>query len=82
MRNAEQYLEALRRHGLTETEDGFALTVQGFQKGSRRALALRDQGDPEAIRMLSLAPEDPARWEYCRCIQIDAFTAEVRRSGI
>ncbi|PAN00524.1 hypothetical protein CJI59_16695 [Streptomyces sp. Alain-F2R5] len=80
--NPEARQEVLRRHGLTVTQDGFALTVRGFERGSRRALALRQRGDPEAIRMLSLRPEDPLRWEYCRCIQIDAFTAEARRSEI
>ncbi|MBL1104915.1 hypothetical protein JK361_09965 [Streptomyces sp. 5-8] len=79
--NHEGRQKALRRHGLTETQDGFELTAQGFQKASRRAQGLREQGDPEAVRMLALSPEDPLRWEYCRCIQIEAFTAEARASG-
>jgi hypothetical protein len=74
--------EALRRHGLTETQDGFALTAQGFQRASRRALDLRKQGDTEAAQILALAPSDPRRWEFARCIQIEAFTAEVHESGI
>jgi hypothetical protein len=73
---------ALQRHGLTETQDGFALTAQGFQRASRRALDLRKQGDPEAARMLALPSDDPLRWEYARCIQIDAFTTEMHCSGI
>jgi hypothetical protein len=72
----------LARHGLTETQDGFALTAQGFQRASRRALDLRKQGDPEATRILALPSDDPLRWEYARCIQIDAFTIEVHQSGI
>ncbi len=70
--------EALERHGLTEEPDGFVLSLRGFQKAMRRARALRDQGDGEAIRMLALDASDPLRWEYARCIQIDAFS----RSGI
>jgi hypothetical protein len=66
---------------LVETKDGFALTVQGFQKASRRALALRGQGDPEAVRMLALSPEDPRRWEFCRCLAIEAFTNEMHSSA-
>jgi hypothetical protein len=74
--------EALAQHGLTETQDGFELTVYGFRRASRRALALRKQGDREAARILALSPEDPIRWEYCRCIAIDSFTAETHRSEI
>ncbi|PPS71979.1 MULTISPECIES: hypothetical protein [Streptomyces] len=74
--------EALRRHGLVETEDGFALTAQGFQRASRRALDLRKQGDLEAARILALPSDDPLRWQFARCIQIEAFTAEVRQSRI
>jgi hypothetical protein len=75
---------ALQRHGLKETQDGdgFALTVRGFQRASRRALDLRKQGDPETARILALPSDDPLRWEYARCIQIDAFTAEMHCSGI
>ncbi|AMW13337.1 hypothetical protein A4E84_29875 [Streptomyces qaidamensis] len=80
--NPEARQEALRRHGLGETEDGFELTLAGYQKASRRALILRDQGDPEAIQILALASSDPRRWEYARCLAIDAFTADVRQSGI
>ncbi|ROP53306.1 hypothetical protein [Streptomyces sp. PanSC9] len=80
--NPEARQEALKRRGLTETQDGFELTVQGFQKASRRAQDLRKHGDAEAVRTLALSPEDPLRWEYCRCIQIEAFTAEARASGI
>ncbi|MFI5977067.1 hypothetical protein [Streptomyces sp. NPDC051452] len=79
--NPEARQEALRRHGLTETQDGFELTAEGFQRASRRARDLRQQGDPEAVRMMALSPEDPDRWEYCRCLQIEAFTAEERASG-
>ncbi|MFJ3359553.1 hypothetical protein [Streptomyces anthocyanicus] len=78
--NPEARQEALTRYGLTEIEDGFEMTLVGFQQASRRALELRGQGDPEATRMLSLSPEDPLRWEYCRCIQIDAFTGDARQS--
>lgn len=77
----EECQEALERHGLTETPDGLALTLGGFHKASRRALDLRQQGDPEAVRMLALEPSDPLRWEYARCIQIEAFTTEIH-SGI
>jgi hypothetical protein len=80
--NSEARQDALRRHGLTETQDGFELTAEGFRKASTRALDLRKRGDPEAERMLVLSPEDPRRWEYARCIQIDAYTAEVHQSGI
>ncbi|NEA52001.1 hypothetical protein [Streptomyces sp. SID10815] len=79
--NPEARQEALRYHGLVESKDGLALTVQGFRKASRRALELREQGDPEAVRMFTLDPGDPLRWEYCRCIQIEAYTDEVHRSG-
>jgi hypothetical protein len=80
--NPETRQEALRRHGLVETQDGFALTAHGFRAASRRALDLRKQGDAEAVKILSLSPDDPLRWEYARCIQIDAFTAEAHDSGI
>lgn len=40
----EERQEALERHGLTEGPDGFELTVRGFQRASRRALALRNEG--------------------------------------
>ncbi|CAM5333151.1 hypothetical protein [Streptomyces aurantiogriseus] len=80
--NPETRQEALRRHGLTESADGYDLTPQGFQRASRRALTLREQGDREAARMLALDPSNPLRWEYARCIQIDAYTAEVHHSGI
>ncbi|MEV5429086.1 hypothetical protein [Streptomyces sp. NPDC052701] len=79
MRGAQ---EALERYGLTETSDGFALTLKGFQRASRRALDLRKQGDPEAIRVLALPPDDPLRWEYARCLQIDSFVSEVHHSEI
>ncbi|MCX4608698.1 hypothetical protein [Streptomyces mirabilis] len=74
--------EALERHGLTEGPDGLDVTLGGLQRALKRALALRDEGDEEAARMLALSPEDLLRWEYCRCIQIEAFPAEVHRSGI
>ncbi|GAA5078756.1 hypothetical protein [Streptomyces similanensis] len=77
----EERQEALSRHGLTETQDGFELTAEGFLKASRRALGLRRQDDQEAIRILALPSDDPLRWEYCRCIQIEAYTDEVHRSG-
>jgi hypothetical protein len=70
--------ETLRRHGLTETEDGFELTLRGFQ----RALALRERGDREAARRLALNPPDPLRWEFARCLAIDSFTTEVHQSEI
>ncbi|MDC2953357.1 hypothetical protein PO587_02685 [Streptomyces gilvifuscus] len=69
--------EALERHGLEEGPDGFTLTLSGFQRASRRALVLRERGDREAVQMLALSPDDPFRWEYCRRIQIEAFTVEV-----
>ncbi|WP_371538426.1 hypothetical protein OG210_21990 [Streptomyces sp. NBC_00466] len=75
----EERQEALRRHGLTETQDGYALSLRGFQKAARRALDLRKLGDLEAARMLALSPEDSLRWEYARCLQIDAFTSEIQR---
>ncbi|MEU6651307.1 hypothetical protein ACWDA7_13925 [Streptomyces sp. NPDC001156] len=78
----EERQEVLERHGLKETQDGFELAMRGFQKASKRALELRKQGDAEATRILALSPEDPLRWEYARCIQIDSFAAEVHRSGI
>ncbi|MET4646091.1 RES domain-containing protein [Streptomyces atratus] len=68
--------EALERHGLTESQDGFVLSRRGFQKAARRARALRDEGDEEAARMLALDPDDPVRWEYARCLQIEAFHDE------
>jgi hypothetical protein len=74
--------EALERHGLEESPDGFQMTLRGFRAASRRALDLRKQGDPEAARILALPSDDPLRWEFARCIQIEAFTAEVRESGI
>ncbi|MEU8588369.1 hypothetical protein AB0C59_15430 [Streptomyces sp. NPDC048664] len=80
--NPEARQEALSRHGLTETEEGFELTAQGFQRASGRALELRQQGDPEAVQMLALDPDDPLRWEYCRRIQMEAYTNEVNQSGI
>ncbi|MEU5030199.1 hypothetical protein [Streptomyces milbemycinicus] len=70
------------RHGLVETPDGYELTLQGFQRASRRAQGLRQQGDEEAARMLALGPSHPARWEYARCLAIDSFTAEVYQPGI
>lgn len=78
----EERQEALDRHGLTESQDGFEVTLRGLQTALKRALALRDEGGEEAARMLALSPEDPFRWEYCRCIQIEAFHAEAHRSGI
>ncbi|MFF9210456.1 MULTISPECIES: hypothetical protein [unclassified Streptomyces] len=78
----EERQGTLSHHGLVETPDGFALTLAGFQKASQRALDLRRQGDQEAIRMLALPSDDPLRWEYCRCLQIDSFTAEAHQAGI
>ncbi|MFE9865895.1 hypothetical protein ACFYPZ_24675 [Streptomyces sp. NPDC005506] len=75
----EERQEALEEHGLTETQDGFVLSLRGFQKAAQRAWALRDEGDEEASRMLALDPDDPLRWEYSRCLQIEAFSSEVRR---
>ncbi|MET8185701.1 hypothetical protein ABZV15_07875 [Streptomyces sp. NPDC005246] len=72
----EERQEALERHGLTETQDGFVLSLRGFQRAARRALELRKQGDQEAVRMLALPPDDPLRWEYALCIQIEAFRDE------
>jgi hypothetical protein len=80
--NPEVRQEALRRHGLTETRDGYELTALGFRRASQRALALRKEGDPEAARMLALDPGDPLRWEFARCLQIDSFVSEVHHSGI
>lgn len=74
--------EALSRHGLTEGPDGFELTAEGFRLASRRARELREQGDLEAIQVLTLPSDDLLRWEFCRCLQIEAFTAEVHQSGI
>ncbi|MFJ8507734.1 hypothetical protein [Streptomyces avermitilis] len=78
----EERQEALERHGLTEGPDGFDITLRGLQKALKRALTLRGEGNEEAARMLALSPEDPLRWEYCRCLQIEAFSAEAYRSGI
>ncbi|MGW0136265.1 hypothetical protein [Streptomyces sp. NPDC003299] len=78
--NARQ--EALERHGLTESPDGFELTAEGFRKASQRALELRRQGDLEAADILGLDPTDPLRWEFCRCLQIDSFTTEAHQAGI
>lgn len=47
-----------------ESDDDFNVTLAGFQKAARRALALQAQGDQEAARMLALDTSDPARWEY------------------
>ena len=77
--NPDVRQEALSRNGLTETQDGYELTALGFRRASQRALVLREQGDPEATRMLALDPSDPLRWEFCRALQIDVFTAEVRQ---
>ncbi|OKI67550.1 hypothetical protein AMK15_06120 [Streptomyces sp. MJM1172] len=77
----ESRQEALERHGLAETNEGFTVTLKGFQKGVQRALTLRAHGDEEAARMLALPPTHPTRWEYARCLQIDAFTREAHRSG-
>ncbi|MFE0451624.1 hypothetical protein ACFW2D_10085 [Streptomyces sp. NPDC058914] len=74
--------EALSRHGLVETEDGYELTLAGFRRASKRAQDLRKQGDPEADRILALPSDDPLRWEFCRCLAIDAFTTEIHGSGI
>ncbi|WP_406431592.1 hypothetical protein [Streptomyces sp. NBC_01589] len=52
------------------------MTLTGFQKAAERVRALRDQGDEEAARMLGLDPDDPVRWEYARCLQIEAFHDE------
>ncbi|MET7347434.1 hypothetical protein [Streptomyces mirabilis] len=73
---------ALERHGLTESQDGFDMTLRGLQRGLGRARALRAQGDPEALRMRALDPSDPVRVRYALCIQIEAFHAELHRSGI
>ncbi|MEU1366618.1 hypothetical protein ABZ454_10835 [Streptomyces sp. NPDC005803] len=70
--------EDLERHGLAEEPDGYLLSLRGFQAGMRAARALRDQGDEEAVRLLALDASDPLRWEYARCLQIEAFS----RSGI
>ncbi|MFD7858536.1 hypothetical protein ACFV6B_30290 [Streptomyces microflavus] len=72
---------ALLRHGLTETQGGFTVTLEGFQKAAERALGLRAQGNQEATRMLALGTTDPVRWEYARCLQIDAFSTEAYESG-
>ncbi|MGW3499332.1 hypothetical protein ACWDMY_01120 [Streptomyces globisporus] len=72
---------ALRRHGLTETQDGFTVTLAGFQKAAERARGLRAQGNQEAARMLALGTTDPVRWEHAKCLQIDAFSKESHESG-
>ncbi|MGA5467816.1 hypothetical protein ACPCUK_03120 [Streptomyces arboris] len=77
----ERRQDALQRHGLTETQDGFTVTVAGFQKAGQRAQDLRAEGNEEAARMLALGTTDPVRWEYARCLQIDAFSKEAHESG-
>ncbi|MER0429922.1 hypothetical protein [Streptomyces microflavus] len=77
----ERRQDVLQRHGLTETQDGFTVTLAGFQKAAQRARGLRATGNEEAARMLALDPADPARWEYARCLQIDAFSKEAHESG-
>jgi hypothetical protein len=62
--------------------EGLDVTWQGFQRAARRALELRDAGSEEAARMVALSPDHPLRWEYARCIQIEAFTDEVHETGI
>lgn len=73
--------EALDRHGLTETQGGFTVTLKGFQKAAERARGLRAQGNQEAARMLALEPSDPVRWSYAKCLQIEAFSREAHESG-
>ncbi|MDW4902903.1 hypothetical protein RB625_31260 [Streptomyces californicus] len=73
--------EALERHGLVESGDGFTVTLKGFQKAAERARGLRAQGNQEAALMLALEPSDPVRWEYARCLQIDTFSTEAYESG-
>ncbi|WP_326755121.1 hypothetical protein OH738_10670 [Streptomyces hirsutus] len=67
---------ALERHGLRETPDGYELLLRGFQRASERALALRAQGDREAAWALALGPSDERRWEFCRCVALDALSRE------
>ncbi|MFD8685341.1 hypothetical protein [Streptomyces sp. NPDC059651] len=78
----EERQEALEGHGLTEAQDGFVLSLWGFQAAMRTARALRGQGNEEAIRMMALDASDPLRWEYARAIQIEAFSIEIHRSRI
>ncbi|WP_448319257.1 hypothetical protein [Streptomyces sp. CO7] len=75
MRDGRRHAE-LERCGLTETEDGLDITLWGYQSAMRRAQELRAQGNEEAARVLALSPEDPLRWEYARCIQLDALTRD------
>jgi hypothetical protein len=72
----EERQEALERLGLTETELGYVLTVEGFRRASRRAVELRAGGDPEAAEMLALDPSDERRWEIAKAIQLDALSRE------
>ncbi|MFF3558939.1 hypothetical protein ACFYXS_02705 [Streptomyces sp. NPDC002574] len=67
---------------MTETPDGLDVTLRGYQRAMRRALELRAEGNEEAARMLSLAADDPARWEYARCVQLEGYWAEIHESGI
>lgn len=73
--------EALERHGLVETPDGIELTLSGLQRASKRAVDLRAQGDPEAASALALEPSDPRRWQFMRCLALDAFSREPRGSS-
>ncbi|MET9051777.1 hypothetical protein ABZW50_11565 [Streptomyces bacillaris] len=72
---------ALQRHGLTETQDGFTVTLEGFQRATERARGLRAQGNQEAARMLALGTADPVRWEYAKGLQIETFSREAHESG-
>jgi hypothetical protein len=72
----------LERHGLTESPNGFEVTLRGLQKGLERARALRAQGEEEATRMLLLDASHPVRTQYVLNIQIEAFHEEVWCSGI
>jgi hypothetical protein len=73
--------EVLERHGLVESGDGFTVTLKGFQRAAQRARDLRAQGNQEAARTLALSPDHPLRWEYARCLQIEAFTNDAAESG-
>ncbi|WP_328683174.1 hypothetical protein [Streptomyces sp. NBC_00343] len=73
--------EVLERHGLVESGDGFTVTLKGFQRAARRARDLRAQGNEEAARMVALSPDHPLRWEFARCLQIEAFSNEMSDTG-
>ncbi len=78
----EDRWEPLEWLGLEEGPHGFTLTPSGYQRASRRARDLRDQGDREAASALALDPSDPRRWEFLKCLALDSFSREPRGPSI